>query len=611
VDLVVVKRLAGELDERLRDQRIEQVWAVPKNDVILAVERRSAPRLWFSGEPEQPHLYLREGPHPTPQRPPGFAMAARNALVGRRIQDVRALPGERIIALRCAGDAAPQVIFELIPRRATAAILDGDGVIRALWLPRRGRPPLGEPYAPPAADTRPPLETVEPATWQDLAALPDDDALVRGLLRAVAGMSPLIAREVARRWSGGEDLPQATALEMLRSREEPTAARIYAPAPLDELNSLPAARRFVLAPYPLTHLEGPEGLCAQEFPSLIDAASSFYPLRATLAGLQAARLELTSGLDLGIARLQRTLDAVADDADAAGDAELHRRWADLLLAYPGAPRNGAVVTVPDPYAGDAGPTEARIPIDPALSRVDNAQALYRRARRAERSAERTALRRKRLGARIEALTTLRDEAAAARTLGDCVHLARAAHARGVTIDADRWRRPECATHEPAMATEAADADPTPSPSATRHDARRSERTGVAGVATYTASDGSEILVGRSARGNEKLTHKMAAPHDFWLHAEGPGSHVVIRNPERAERPSDDALREAAALAAWFSRARGATKVNVRWTEARHVKKPRGAPTGQVVLRQSRTVLAEPVAPAELLGGDVEADDERR
>ena len=46
-------------------------------------------------------------------------------------------------------------------------------------------------------------------------------------------------------------------------------------------------------------------------------------------------------------------------------------------------------------------------------------------------------------------------------------------------------------------------------------------------------------------------------------------------------------------------ARGATKVNVRWTQARRVKKPRGGPTGQVVLRQAKTVLAEPMPPEQL------------
>jgi predicted ribosome quality control (RQC) complex YloA/Tae2 family protein len=120
-----------------------------------------------------------------------------------------------------------------------------------------------------------------------------------------------------------------------------------------------------------------------------------------------------------------------------------------------------------------------------------------------------------------------------------------------------------------------------------------------GVVAYRSSDGFEIFVGRSATANERLTHKLAKPHDFWLHAEGPGSHVVIRNPQRQGAPSLDSLREAAALAAYFSSSRAATKVNVRWTQVRHLRKPRGGAKGQVILRQAETYLASPVPPEEL------------
>ena len=75
-------------------------------------------------------------------------------------------------------------------------------------------------------------------------------------------------------------------------------------------------------------------------------------------------------------------------------------------------------------------------------------------------------------------------------------------------------------------------------------------------------------MGRNAAANERITRQLAAPHDFWLHAEGPGSHVLLRNPRRVDSPGEDALREAAALAAYFSQARGATKVNVHWTQVR-------------------------------------------
>ncbi len=203
VDILVLQRLAAELDAKLRGARIDQVYALPKNDVVLVCGRRSEPRLWFSTEPDQPHLYERPGPHPAPKRPPGFAMAARRLLRGRRIAAVDAVPGERIVELHTAGDDAVRVVFELIPRRATALVVDHTERVRAAWHPRRGRPEVGEPYVAPAADTRAAIGDLDAESWDTLSASPDNDALVGSLLRSIAGMSALTAREIAARHRGG------------------------------------------------------------------------------------------------------------------------------------------------------------------------------------------------------------------------------------------------------------------------------------------------------------------------------------------------------------------------------------------------------------------------
>jgi len=599
VDILVLQRLVTELDAKLRGARIDQVYALPKNDVVLVCGRRSEPRLWFSTESDQPHLYERPGPHPTPKRPPGFVMAARRLLRGRRIAAIDAVPGERIVELRTAGDDSVRVVFELIPRRATALVVDHTERVRAAWQPRRGRPEVGEPYVAPAADPRTAIGDLDAETWDTLSASPDDDALVGALLRSVAGMSPLTAREIAARHRGGVPLSIAAHTEVERAASEPTAPRIYSPVALDELATLPAlpgVRTFLVAPFPMRHLEdGPETLRVTEFPTLGDAAATFYPLRAALRALETARRGLNSAVDGGIARLLRTLDAVSEDAAAAGDAEQHRRWADLLLAYPQTSRTGAIVRVPDAFA-DGAPVEIRV--DPARTLIDNAQVYYRRARRAERSATRTAARRRALAGRVGALRQISSDVGSTRTVRDCRRLGKAAAEQGVTIATGAWAIPEAPlSADAAVASiEAGGGSPTEPRSA--DPGRRSRRPG-AGIDVFTSSDGCEILVGRNADANERVTHKLARPHDFWLHAEGPGSHVVIRNPGRSEEPSETALREAASLAAHFSSARGATKVNVRWTQVRHVRKPRKGPKGQVVLRQANTALAEPVSPERL------------
>ncbi len=107
-------------------------------------------------------------------------------------------------------------------------------------------------------------------------------------------------------------------------------------------------------------------------------------------------------------------------------------------------------------------------------------------------------------------------------------------------------------------------------------------------------DGHEVLVGRSGDDNEYFTFQVAEPEDLWLHAGAgsAGSHVVIRNPDRAKIPRE-VIEKAAQLAAWFSKARNARKVPVSYCRAGNVSKPRGAPSGTVEIRGFETVVVVP------------------
>jgi len=115
-------------------------------------------------------------------------------------------------------------------------------------------------------------------------------------------------------------------------------------------------------------------------------------------------------------------------------------------------------------------------------------------------------------------------------------------------------------------------------------------------------DGFEILVGRSARENDRLSTREARPDDLWLHAAGyAGSHVVIRASEGKTADVPRSVVEAAAqLAIWHSKARGAGgKVHVHLCRARNVSKRRGAPAGQVVIRDHETLKLYATTPSQL------------
>jgi predicted ribosome quality control (RQC) complex YloA/Tae2 family protein len=109
--------------------------------------------------------------------------------------------------------------------------------------------------------------------------------------------------------------------------------------------------------------------------------------------------------------------------------------------------------------------------------------------------------------------------------------------------------------------------------------------------------GFEVLVGRGDEDNDHLTFDVAEPEDVWLHVGGgtAGSHVIVRNPEGSAVPRD-VIQGAAAAAAWYSKARGAPKVDVHYCRARDVTKPRGAPAGMVQLARWDSVRVRPALP---------------
>ncbi|MBI3268134.1 MAG: NFACT family protein [Planctomycetes bacterium] len=104
-----------------------------------------------------------------------------------------------------------------------------------------------------------------------------------------------------------------------------------------------------------------------------------------------------------------------------------------------------------------------------------------------------------------------------------------------------------------------------------------------GPRRFVSADGMTILVGQNAAENDELTLRIASGHDLWLHAQhGAGAHVVVRTPRGKTVPLETLL-DAAALAAHFSKFRGAARTEVTYTERKHVTKPRRAPAGLVLV----------------------------
>ena len=105
----------------------------------------------------------------------------------------------------------------------------------------------------------------------------------------------------------------------------------------------------------------------------------------------------------------------------------------------------------------------------------------------------------------------------------------------------------------------------------------------------------EVLAGRSNTVYDYVTFTLAAKSDLCFHAKDiPGSHVVLLCRDR--RPEKDDILEAAALAAYYSKAAASENVPVDYAQVRHVKKPSGARPGMVTYSSQKTVYTDPKPP---------------
>ncbi len=104
----------------------------------------------------------------------------------------------------------------------------------------------------------------------------------------------------------------------------------------------------------------------------------------------------------------------------------------------------------------------------------------------------------------------------------------------------------------------------------------------------------EVYIGKNNFNNDQLTFDFANKWDIWLHARNvPGSHVILRKPDKNSDVPAGVIEKTARIAAAHSRAKNDSTVAVMYTEARHVSRIRKAEPGKVSVKNEKVIFVEP------------------
>jgi predicted ribosome quality control (RQC) complex YloA/Tae2 family protein len=114
---------------------------------------------------------------------------------------------------------------------------------------------------------------------------------------------------------------------------------------------------------------------------------------------------------------------------------------------------------------------------------------------------------------------------------------------------------------------------------------------------FSVAGGFEVWVGKNSANNDLLTMKYAKPGDLWFHVRGAGgSHVVLKRKGGGVQIPKEAIRQAAGIAAYYSKMKNAGTVPVAYCERKYVRKSKGSDPGAVVLEREEVIFVKPQLP---------------
>jgi predicted ribosome quality control (RQC) complex YloA/Tae2 family protein len=562
-DTFATAAMAAELRSILLGGRVQRV--VQINSLTFGFEIYVHPLrhyLIFSAEPQAPRLHLTEQKvrrgvgNDTP-----LMLVLRKYMRGAILKTIEQPPYERILHFYFQNPVEETIlVVELLGTHSNLILTGADQTILGVArLPKQSAQRLLLPnhfYQPP-----PPQNKLNPAAFteltlrQELAEASPQLSLARLLPNILNSVSPLLAHEMVYRATGNSKTRVAELtdlsplIEAFQELFEHLRQDHWQPTLAVDDEGQPLA----FAPYPLRHLPGTRPV------ETLSAAVEIY-FTDVISGYAAAKAPLFEAIQDARHRLARRRERLLEDAQVQANPLELKDKGEAILAHTYQIHAGQKEFTVTWGSKD---TPLKIALDPALSPAENAQHYFNRYRKAQRASEEIPAQLDKISLEENYLEQLEQDLAMAEN------------------------RPEI----DAIATALAEAGYYRA----RRRGKKQQQQARSGYLRLTAPNGAAVWVGKNALQNAYLTFHRASADDLWLHARDvPGAHVII--PTAEGLPAEEDVFWAAAVAAYYSRARTDTSVEVDVTLKKYVRAIKGAAPGLVTYRNESTLRVVPEAP---------------
>ena len=578
-DACMMRAVLSEFTAQFPEAKIEKVLQPQNDEIDLVVHYgRASRRLVLNVGPNAPRLQLSDIAKENPLKAPMFCMLLRKYFLGARIVGVEQLGFDRIAVFNVACydemgfPTEKKIICEIMGKYANLIVTDAEyKILTAMKIidfaastVRQVLP--GMKYQIPAkADKLSPLEIDEAAFFEKLAQFPGERTVEKFITTTYSGIATQIAHELCARATGSIDVPvlntdKQKLWQIFREWQEILTTESYTPTLVFDASGKPLDCSYM----DITYFG--EGVTVKHYESLSALFDAYFAEKDRLEKIHQRGRDLVTLLNNATARTERKLAIQREALLDSERGEEYRRQGDLIIANIYALKRGMTSFEAVDYYDENCPT-VTVELDSRLSPADNAQRYYKFYNKAKTAKEVLTEQISIWERELVYLESVKAFLSNAETEEDLVEIRDELYRSGYSSKMKGYKPPKQIKARPMR---------------------------------FKTSGGYELLVGRNNVQNDHLTFKVAEKHDIWFHTKDiPGSHVIMLTG--GEEPSERDYTEAAALAAYYSKATQ-DLVAVDYTAVKNIKKPQGAKPGFVIYKTNYTAYVKPMSGEELANG---------
>lgn len=541
--------ITAELGHEFAGQTVNDIFTQHRGELVISF--KETPAVIIVGcEPANNFIYMRNT----------FARARRNSaalftgILGSVLEKVFIHPSDRQIYI-CLKDKR-ELVVQLFGSKANALLLDADGKITETFLKK------SETKVTEYKSVQIEAGNLTPDIFISNYA---EEPLITALKHALPQFGPVLVRELLTRSGLNGDQTTKAFLENEVARLLDSAKRMK-----EELLGPPSPRvyfdgaspvRFSIIP--LNHLSD---FKFRDFNSVSEAIQTY---RANLYHEKSVlheKEDVCHALERELTHTEHTLHKIAEEGEKPNRAKQYELFGKLLISQLHLLKKGDVTAVVEDFVSGTNAL-VEIPLDQHLTPAKNAERYFEKAEKSRHAMEEQHRRFVDLTRRQKSISMLLDSMEEISSADDLKNFTEGNRKTLLQFGLKTEKSGQVKKEE------------------------------LLPFRVFTVAGGFQVWAGKSSENNDLLSTRHTAKNDLWFHARGVGgSHVVLKIGTGKGDVSKQAIEQAAAIAAYYSKMKKSKLVPVTMCEGKYVRKPKGAPAGTVRVEREKTIFAEPALP---------------